>query len=54
MQKGFQASQVRQFDEARRDYEQAVAIAEKLQPHDQRLATALDYLGLHGPGLRQG
>jgi len=45
MQAGFEAHSKQQFDEARRDYGQAVDLAEKLQPHDQRLASALDYLG---------
>jgi tetratricopeptide (TPR) repeat protein len=45
MQAAFEAHSKQQFDEARRDYGQAVDLAEKLQPHDQRLASALDYLG---------
>jgi superkiller protein 3 len=46
MQAAFEAHSKRQFDEARRDYAKAVDLAEKLQPHDQRLASALNYLGM--------
>jgi tetratricopeptide (TPR) repeat protein len=51
MQAGFEATSKRQFDEARRKYAEAVELAGKLQPHDQRLATALDYFGMDSIGV---
>ena len=45
MQAGAAANQLRHFDEALKDYQEAVELAEKMQPHDQRLATALDHVG---------
>jgi tetratricopeptide (TPR) repeat protein len=51
MQAGMQASAQRNFDEARKDYQEAVDVAERLQPHDQRLVTALDHLGNQNMGM---
>jgi tetratricopeptide (TPR) repeat protein len=45
MRDGWAADQKRNFDEARRDFKTAVDLAEKIQPHDQRLVTALDLYG---------
>jgi tetratricopeptide (TPR) repeat protein len=45
MQAGAKANSQRHFDEALKDYQEAVELAEKIQPHDQRLATALDHVG---------
>jgi tetratricopeptide (TPR) repeat protein len=45
LQAGAKANSQRHFDEATLDYKQAVEIAEKIQPRDQRLASALDHLG---------
>jgi Tetratricopeptide repeat len=45
MQAGAAANKLRQWDEAAREYQKAVDLAEKLQPHDPRLVTALDHLG---------
>ena len=45
MQAGARANSQRHFDEALQDYKQAVDIADKMQPHDERLVTALDDLG---------
>jgi len=45
LQAGAKASSERHFDQARIHYQEAVKLAEQLQPHDQRLATALDSLG---------
>jgi tetratricopeptide (TPR) repeat protein len=45
LQAGAKALSERHFDEARIHYQKAVKLAEQLQPHDQRLATALDYVG---------
>jgi tetratricopeptide (TPR) repeat protein len=45
MQAGEQANQLRHFDEALRHFQQAVELADKMQPHDQRLVTALDHVG---------
>lgn len=45
MQTGWQAFKERHFDEAEIEYKQALQIAEKLQPHDVRLATTLGHLG---------
>jgi tetratricopeptide (TPR) repeat protein len=42
---GLAAARERRYDEAVRDIKHAVEIGEKMQPHDQRLLTALDYLG---------
>ena len=43
----------RQWDEAVRSYKQAVKLAEKLLPHDGRLAIALGELGRITMGLQQ-
>ena len=45
IQEGLQANEARHFDEAKADFQKAVDLAAQLQPHDQRLVTALDYLG---------
>ncbi len=45
MQAGAQANQKRNFDEAKHHYQQAVDLAQQMQPHDQRLVSALDHLG---------
>jgi tetratricopeptide (TPR) repeat protein len=45
MQAGEQANQLRHFDEALKHFQEAVELAEKMQPHDQRLVTALDHVG---------
>jgi tetratricopeptide (TPR) repeat protein len=45
LQAGATANLQRHFEEATLDYKQAVELAEKMQPHDQRLASALDHLG---------
>jgi tetratricopeptide (TPR) repeat protein len=45
MQAGAQSNSQRHFDEALRHYQEAVELAEKMQPHDQRLATSLDHVG---------
>jgi tetratricopeptide (TPR) repeat protein len=50
MQAGAQASSQREFDAALKDYEEAVGVAEQLQPHDQRLITALNHLGNQNMG----
>jgi tetratricopeptide (TPR) repeat protein len=50
MQAGANADKARHFDEAIGDYQQAVDLADKLQPHDPRLVTALDYLGKNYAG----
>ena len=42
---GWSAARQRHFDEAREDFKRAVDLADKLQPHDARLMTALDDLG---------
>ena len=42
---GLAAARERRYDEAVRDIKHAVEIGERMQPHDQRLLTALDYLG---------
>ncbi len=42
MQAGNQANQLRHFDEAMKHFQEAVDLAEKMQPRDQRLVTALD------------
>jgi hypothetical protein len=47
MRAGAAADKERHFDEVTRNYQRAVDLAEKLQPHDVRLVTALDYLGNH-------
>lgn len=44
-QAGDAANRGRDFEEAKRDFKQAVDLAEKIQPHDQRLVSALDHLG---------
>jgi tetratricopeptide (TPR) repeat protein len=45
MQFGAAANNLKQWDEAAREYQKAVDLADKLQPHDPRLVTALDHLG---------
>jgi tetratricopeptide (TPR) repeat protein len=45
LQAGLNAVRSRQLDEGTRDFQQAVDLAEKIQPHDPRLVTALDDLG---------
>lgn len=45
MKAGFDADQRHEWDEARRQYRRAVELAEKLQPQDVRVVTALDDLG---------
>jgi Tetratricopeptide repeat len=45
LQAGAKAASERRFDQACVHYQEAVKLAEQLQPHDQRLATALDSLG---------
>ena len=45
MQAGVQANQQRHFDEALKHFQDAGELAEKMQPHDQRLVTALDHVG---------
>lgn len=47
MKAGHDADQVRNFAAAVDDYKQAVALAEKMQPHDDRLVTSLDRLGMN-------
>jgi tetratricopeptide (TPR) repeat protein len=47
---GGEASQAQRWDEAEKFYKQAVELADKLQPHDDRLVTSLMHLG----GLYQG
>ncbi len=42
---GRNADKAHRVDEAITDYQQAVSIAEEIQPHDPRLVTALDDLG---------
>jgi len=44
MQAGVQANAARHFDEAEKDYKEAVDLAWKLQPHDDRLMTSLVHL----------
>ena len=53
MQAGSSARVQRQWDEAVRNYKQAVELGEKLQPHDGRLAIALGELGRITMGLQQ-
>jgi tetratricopeptide (TPR) repeat protein len=45
LQAGAQANQQRHFDEALKHFQEAVQLAEKMEPHDQRLVTALDHVG---------
>ncbi len=45
MKAGHDADQVRNFAEAVTDFKRAVDLADKMQPHDARLFTALDKLG---------
>jgi tetratricopeptide (TPR) repeat protein len=47
---GREASQTQRFDEAEKSYKEAADLAEKLQPHDDRLTISLMHLG----GLYQG
>jgi tetratricopeptide (TPR) repeat protein len=50
MKAGHDADQVRDFAAAVADYKQAVALAETMQPHDDRLVTSLDRLGMNVMG----
>jgi tetratricopeptide (TPR) repeat protein len=45
MRAGSDADRSRHFQEAIQDYQHAVDLADKIQPHDPRLVTALDQLG---------
>lgn len=45
MQDAAKATSERHFDQSLKLYEEAVDIADKIQPHDSRLLTALDYVG---------
>jgi tetratricopeptide (TPR) repeat protein len=45
MQAGAKANSERRWDEALKFYQGAVDLAEKIQPHDSRLITALDHVG---------
>ena len=45
MQAGGQANSHGNLDEALRQYEEAVELAQKIQPHDQRLPASLELLG---------
>ena len=58
MRAGAEEDKLRHYDEALRHYQEAVQAAEKLQPHDMRLVTALDYVGNHylgqNPAAAQG
>ena len=47
MRAGAEEDKLRHYDEALRHYQEAVQAAEKLQPHDMRLVTALDHVGNH-------
>lgn len=51
---GANAGRAKHYDEETREFQHAVDLAEKMQPHDPRLVTALDdlgncYLGWNGP-----
>jgi tetratricopeptide (TPR) repeat protein len=46
IQAGFNAAKAQHVDEAIPHFQRAVDLAEKLQPHDERLMTSLDYLGM--------
>lgn len=50
MKAGQDADKVRNFPEALADYKHAVELADKLQPHDARLVTALDKMGNNAMG----
>ena len=50
IQAGLQANSQRHFEEALTHFKEAVELADKIQPHDQRLASALDYLGMQNLG----
>ncbi len=52
LQEGEQAFRNRQFDEAEKQYQQAVALAEQLPPGDENLIVALGRLG-NAYGMRQ-
>ncbi len=52
MQAGSSALMQRQWDEATRNYKQAVELGEKLHPHDGRLGVALGELGRITMGLQ--
>lgn len=45
LQAGAADNRQRDFEAAKRDFKQAVELADKIQPHDQRLVSALDHLG---------
>jgi tetratricopeptide (TPR) repeat protein len=45
LQAGAEANKKRRFDESFARYKEAVSLADQLQPHDYRLAVALDHLG---------
>jgi tetratricopeptide (TPR) repeat protein len=45
LQAGAQAAQKRDFESSLADYKKAVDLAREVQPHDERLVTALDHLG---------
>jgi tetratricopeptide (TPR) repeat protein len=51
---GSEASQAQRWDEAEKFYKEAADLADKLQPHDDRLVTSLMHLGwlYRGPFLR--
>jgi tetratricopeptide (TPR) repeat protein len=45
MEAGNEAFQQRRYDEAERDFKEAVKLAEQMKPHDARLVMALGFLG---------
>jgi tetratricopeptide (TPR) repeat protein len=45
MQAGMQAVQKQKIEEGLSDFQNAVAVGRQMQPHDARLATALEYVG---------
>lgn len=51
LQAGAKANKERHFEEALADYKHAVELAEKIQPQDARLLSALDFLGLESVGI---
>ena len=50
MEAGMSAAKQKHFEEAKQDYADAVKFAEQIQPHDPRLAEALDFLGTANMG----
>lgn len=46
IQQGLAAAKAQHPDEAIPNFQKAVELAEKMQPHDERLVTALNYLGM--------